>query len=218
MSSVRAWLVAFLCVGVALFAVVVYARFPLGAFLHPDIKPGIVAHPVGIYLHVFAAATALLLGPFQFRTRRWKDRIHFHRWMGRVYLGVGVLIGGLSGLYMSLFAFGGTVARLGFAALALCWLYTGLRAYQSIRNWAIQEHQIWMQRNFALTFAAVMLRIYFPAAVMAGIDPAVAYPAIAWSCWVPNLLVVEWARSKTATSLASVAGSHSSHDVTSLTD
>ena len=113
-------------------------------------KAEFVAHPVGVYLHVFAAAVALLLGPFQFSTRLRSARIQLPRWMGRVYLGVGVLIGSLSGLYISQFAFGGPAAKLGFATLAVCWLYTGLRAFLAIRRRAIDEHRKWMVRNFSL--------------------------------------------------------------------
>jgi len=115
-----------------------------------------------------------------------------HRWFGRVYLAVGVLVGGLSGLYMSQFAFGGSVARLGFAMLAVFWLYTGLRAWLAIRRRAVNEHRCWMVRNFALTFAAVTLRFYLPVSMVAGIDFSLAYPVIAWLCWVPNLLFAEW--------------------------
>jgi len=186
---------AFLCLlslGVAAYAVIGYAVMPLGALVHPDMKSGFVAHPLGVYLHVFAAAVALLLGPFQFSDRLRQARIRIHRWMGRIYLGVGVLLGGLSGLYISQFAFGGMAARLGFAALAVCWLYTGVRAFLAIRRKAIDEHRKWMIRNFALAFAAVMLRLYLPASVIAGFEFAVAYPVIAWLCWLPNLLVAEW--------------------------
>ena len=165
---------------------------PLGSLVHPDMKAGFVAHPLGVYVHVFAAALALLLGPFQFSARLRRARIHLHRWMGRVYLGVGVLVGGLSGLYLSQFAFGGPVARLGFAALAASWLYTGLRAFLAIRSRSIDEHRKWMVRNYSLAFAAVMLRLYIPASVLAGADFAVAYSVIAWLCWLPNLLVAEW--------------------------
>jgi uncharacterized membrane protein len=154
-------------------------------------KSDFVAHPVGVYLHVFAAAFALLLGPFQFSSRIRRNQIRFHRWMGRVYLSVGVLVGGLSGLYISQFAFGGVIARFGFASLAVCWLYTGLRAYLAVRDGAIVEHRKWMIRNFSLAFAAVMLRLYIPASTLAGADFTVAYPVIAWLCWLPNLLVAE---------------------------
>jgi hypothetical protein len=49
-----------------------------------------------------------------------------------------------------------------------------------------------MARNFSLAFAAVMLRLYIPASVLAGIDFTVAYPVIAWLCWLPNLLLAGW--------------------------
>jgi len=47
-------------------------------------------------------------------------------------LGVGVLVGGLAGLVMAAHGFDGLASRLGFAALALAWLYTGARAYAFI--------------------------------------------------------------------------------------
>jgi uncharacterized membrane protein len=192
MRSTSIVLLYFLSLGVAAYGVIGYGAMPFGSLVHPDMKADFVAHPLGVYLHVFAAAVALLLGPFQFSTRLRRARIQLHRWMGRAYLGVGVLVGGLSGLYISQFAFGGIVAKLGFATLALCWLYTGFRALFAIRRRAIEEHRRWMVRNFSLAFAAVMLRLYIPASVLAGADFAVAYPIIAWLCWVPNVVIAEW--------------------------
>ena len=180
-----------LSLGVAGYAFVGYGAMPLGKLVHPDMRATFTAHPVAVYLHVFAAAVALLLGPFQFSTRLRQAAIRVHRWTGRVYLGAGVLVGGLSGLYLSWFAYGGPVARLGFASLAVGWLYTGARAYVAIRNRRIDEHRRWMVRNFALAFAAVMLRLYLPLSMIAGADFAVAYAVIAWLCWVPNLVVAE---------------------------
>jgi hypothetical protein len=48
-----------------------------------------------------------------------------------------------------------------------------------------------MTRSFALAFAAVTLRIYLPGSMIAGLDYAESYPAIAWLCWLPNLLVAQ---------------------------
>jgi Predicted membrane protein (DUF2306) len=53
------------------------------------------------------------------------------------------------------------------------------------------NHQRWMTRSFALAFAAVMLRIYLPGSLAAGVDYYDAYPVIAWVCWVPNLIVAQ---------------------------
>ena len=47
---------------------------------------------------------------------------------------LGVLLGGLAGLYLAQFAHGGPVAQLGFGSLAVCWLFTGLQAYRAIRR------------------------------------------------------------------------------------
>ncbi|RZA21832.1 MAG: DUF2306 domain-containing protein [Lysobacteraceae bacterium] len=180
-----------MALGVAGYAVFAYGFMPLGSLVHPDMKLNFLAHQAGIYTHVFASLVALSLGPFQFSNWLRRTRPRMHRISGRTYLGVGVAIGGLSGLYMAMFAFGGAVAKLGFACLAACWLFTGLRAYQAIRRGAVQEHRKWVVRNASLTLAAVTLRIYLPASMVAGIPFETAYPAIAWLCWVPNLVVAE---------------------------
>jgi hypothetical protein len=51
-----------------------------------------------------------------------------------------------------------------------------------------------MLRSYALTFAAVTLRLYLPLAVIAsihGYDFMVAYRFIAWFAWVPNAIFAE---------------------------
>jgi hypothetical protein len=54
-----------------------------------------------------------------------------------------------------------------------------------------------MIRSFALTFAAVTLRLYIPAAMIAGFDFVPAYQWIAWLAWVPNLAIAEaWIASR----------------------
>jgi uncharacterized membrane protein len=182
---------AVLSLGVAIYAIGVYGLMPLGTLVHPDMRAVFQAHPIGIYAHVFASVIALALGPFQFSSRLRASKIQLHRWCGRAYLGVGVLVGGLASLYMSLHAFGGIASRLGFGCLALAWLFTGLRAFLAIRRRDVTSHRRWMVRNFALTFAAVTLRLYLPSSIAMGAAFEVAYPVIAWLCWLPNVLVAE---------------------------
>jgi uncharacterized membrane protein len=206
MRSIGNGVLFFLAFGVAGYAVFAYGFLPLGSLVHPDMKANFLAHPVGIYTHAFASIVALTLGPFQLSSHLRQTRTQLHRWLGRTYLGVGVLGGGVAGLYMSQFAFGGTVARLGFATLAACWLYSGLRAFLAIRRGAIDGHRRWMVRNFSLTFAAVTLRLYLPASMAAGIDFSLAYAIIAWLCWVPNLVFAEWRHNAALTRLAATRG------------
>jgi hypothetical protein len=49
-----------------------------------------------------------------------------------------------------------------------------------------------MIRSYALTFAAVTLRIWLPLGQVLHFDFVEAYRVIAWLCWVPNLLAAEW--------------------------
>jgi len=150
------------------------------------------AHMTMLITHIIASMLAILIGPFQYlpgmRKGRW---LKVHRWLGRAYL-LSVLFGGLSGLYMAQFAHGGIITELGFGTLAVLWLYSGTRAYRHIRNKDLEAHRQWMIRNYALTFAGVMLRVWAPLSVGMGADFTTAYIIIGWACWVPNLIVAEW--------------------------
>lgn len=181
-----------LSLGVAAYATVAYAVFPLGSLVHPDMKTNFENHRFAIYLHIFASSVALLIGPFQFSKSLRASRPQLHRLLGKIYLGVGVLLGGVTGLLMAVFAYGGLGSNLGFGILAVLWLFTGARAYWSIRQGDIVSHQQWMIRNFSLTLAAVTLRIYLPLSMALGLPFELCYPIISWLCWVPNLIVAEW--------------------------
>jgi uncharacterized membrane protein len=151
-----------------------------------------MAHTTMLLMHIVGAMLATIIGPFQFlpgiRTKRF---LNLHRWLGRTYL-LGILFGGLSGLYMAQLAYGGPIARLGFTSLAILWLFSGFRAYKHIRNKEIERHREWMTRNYALTFAAVMLRIWNPIFGAIGIDFTTSYIVVAWLAWIPNLMVAQW--------------------------
>jgi uncharacterized membrane protein len=155
-------------------------------------KATYTAHLAMLMMHILGAMLAILIGPFQFlpgiRKGRW---LKVHRWLGRTYM-LSILFGGLGGLYMAQFAYGGIISRLGFGTLAILWLYSGYRAYRYIRNKEIEQHRQWIIRNYALTFAGVMLRIWVPLTTGMGADFTTAYVIIAWACWVPNLFVAEW--------------------------
>lgn len=180
----------FLALAITLVAAVPYLT------LNPDVyfeeqRAVYVVHTVGIVAHVAGSILALALGPFQFLPalrRRW---LHVHRWIGRIYL-AGIAVGGIFGFYMAWLAYGGPITRVGFATLAILWLYTGAMAYYTIRNKEIQAHRRWVIRNYALTFAAVTLRLWLVIFIIAELDFIVAYRIVAWLAWVPNLLIVEW--------------------------
>jgi uncharacterized membrane protein len=186
------WPLAALSVGVAGYALVAYSLVPLGNLVHPQMKLNFEAHRMAILTHIFCSALAMLLGPWQFMPGLRARQPVLHRWSGRIYLLAGVLPGGVAGLYVACFAFGGAINQLGFAMLAVLWLFSCYAAYRAIRNGNIQSHRQWMLRNFALTFAAVTLRIYLGTFAAMGIPFETFYAWLGWLCWVPNVFMIEW--------------------------
>lgn len=143
-----------------------------------------------LLFHAGGGIVALTLGSWGFWGTFRNRYLWLHRWLGRVYL-LAVLVGGTAGFYMALTAFGGLPARIGFGMLALLWLTTGATAYLRIRRGDVRLHREWMTRNYALTFSAVMLRVWLPLFMALGYEFPEAYVTVAWLCWVPNLLVAE---------------------------
>lgn len=150
-----------------------------------------------LIVHAGAAGVALLVGPLQFLAVVRKRARALHRWIGGVYV-VACLVGGVAGGLLAPFTAAGPIAASGFLLLALAWLWAtalGWRAAAIKRNYA--EHKNWMIRSFALTLAAVTLRLYLIPAAIAGIDFVTAYQWIAWIAWIPNLAIAEaWIASR----------------------
>ena len=143
------------------------------------------------YLHITAGGIAMLTGWTQFSRRLRGLYLNRHRWVGKIYV-AAVLLSSCAGLFIAFFASGGIASVLGFGSLALLWLFTDIKAYTSIRKLQIDEHERWMIRNYALTFAAVTLRIWLPLATgLMHWDFIPSYRAISWLCWVPNLFIAE---------------------------
>jgi uncharacterized membrane protein len=161
-------------------------------YLDPVQKSRMFAIPVIGIAHTLGGALASIIGPFQFLGAVRRRFPGWHRWVGRVYL-TCVGASALAGLYLAPESAAKNTFGIAFIALALAWLYTGTMAYVTIRARKVEEHRRWMIRNFALTYAAVTLRIEMPLFVVAfGLAPLMALNIVGWFCWVPNLLVVEW--------------------------
>jgi uncharacterized membrane protein len=186
---------AFAWLGLTLLALAV-AGYAITMSFAPGLRPSFVRalfveRPVAAFVHFMGGAIALIAGAFQLNSRLRTHFIEVHRWFGRLYV-VAVAIGGVAALALALHSFGGLIAHVGFGLLAVCWIGSTLNAYRHIRQGNLSTHRDWMIRSYALTLAAVTLRVYLPSSQLAGIPMTAAYPVIAWLCWVPNLLIAEW--------------------------
>lgn len=184
----RTALLWFLTIGVAVFS----WRFMVGGV---EATMEFVAYhaqlrPIAFFAHVVFAPVALALVPFQLWQGLRNRRPRLHRMLGRLY-GLAILISGAGGLWLAINTMAGPVAAFGFGLLAVLWLgTTGWGISLAMRGDRV-AHRRWMIRSIALTLAAVTLRVQIPASMMLDIPLDTAYPAIAWLCWVPNLVVAE---------------------------
>ncbi|MBV6881196.1 DUF2306 domain-containing protein [Epilithonimonas sp. FP105] len=143
------------------------------------------------YVHVYSSIFALMAGFIAvFFDKNLK---YLHRFSGRIYVFVTLLLSSLSGIYIGIFANGGSIAKVSFVVLGILWFYTTYRSYTEIRKRNIQQHQFWMWRSYALALSAITLRMWKVILVyLFHPNPMDVYQIIAWLGWVPNLLLVEY--------------------------
>lgn len=196
MKKILWWIVIMMVWLVALYALgqYIFVEAKNAGFVIQKLEMGSLSNVwfLMLYIHIIASVIAIIIGPFTLSRKFRESNIKRHRFMGKLYL-LGVWLGGSSGFYLAFYATGGMIASLGFALLAVLWIYTACMAYLTIRKKKIEAHRKWMIRNYALTLAAVSLRLYIPLSlVLFGNENFItSYIAIAWLCWVPNLIFAE---------------------------
>ena len=158
-----------------------------------------LAIQLAFYAHIVFAGIALLIGALQFSRPLRRRAPRVHRYIGRVYAGT-VGVGGVAALVLSCFSSVAYLGFFGFGTLAVLWVWTTQRGYHAIRERDVRAHQAWMIRSFALTYAAVTLRLWLIALLLLqiafGVPIAhatrVAFEPLPFLCWLPNIVVAEW--------------------------
>ena len=199
----KPWVVPFF-LGVAVFLALAAPPYFMG---HPRVplRPGFDLHLPFLIAHISFGSVCLVTAGFQvwpwFRGRFPVA----HRWMGRLYVMLGVLPAALTGIVVSVTSMVGVVGKVGNTLLCIVWLAVTYRGYKSARRRQFGDHRRWMIRSFALTTSIVMNRVwigilmgalmplvdsYYGGSVDAMISD-VAQTSI-WISWVVNLLIAEW--------------------------
>ena len=166
---------------VVAYAIVGYAALPLGALVTPQMRATYVAHRWESTA-ISSARSRGADGLFQFSTRLRNARPNVHLWKRLIHSASALLAGRCSVCTCRHLVAGGASARVGFAALALCWLYSGARV-RILRFAAARSRSTgngWCATS-ALTFGgrdAADLSAHLPPRF--GIDFDIAYPVIAW--------------------------------------
>ncbi len=143
---------------------------------------------IAFYCHIFFGAIALLIGWINFGKAYRAKHLSLHKRIGKVYV-MSVLISALGSIYIGVFATGGIITSIGFISLGILWFYTTLMALIHVKNKRITLHQKLMIYSYALSFAAVTLRLWMPLMIFICQDFDAGYKIASWLCWIPNVIV-----------------------------
>ena len=161
------------------------------------------ASPSPVVIHIITAAVYALLGAFQFVSRLWKHGTRWHRWVGRLLVPFGLLVG-LSGVWMTVFyprPEGASdllyVFRLFFGFGMVLSIILGFAA---IRRRDIIQHRAWMTRAYAIgRGAGTQVLTGMVGALILGTVSEFENALLMGAAWVINLAVAEWSIRKDST-------------------
>jgi len=146
------------------------------------------------YAHVLGGTGMLLFGGLNLYLAACKNHYHWHRRVGRTYLGFGAF-GAISALVVTLSMAhkpAGTSiltnATVSLATLALAWLAFAALGWRAARNRRFQSHAQWMIRSYVLAWSFVFCRI---ASRLSDIDEIGSGEAFIWLSWVAPLILCE---------------------------
>ncbi|WP_412538051.1 DUF2306 domain-containing protein [Longispora sp. K20-0274] len=196
--------IAFSAVAIAVLAVLPYMTDSLAGLSHQDsqlatnyaTRPGWARG--AFYVHVVCGGLALLLSPLQFAARVRRRAPRLHRYTGRIVI-AAIVLGGTAGAVLAPMSLAGPVGTAGFGTLAVLWVVFAVAAVRTARAGDLTAHRRWAVRTFAMTYAAVTLRLWLlvlvPLFHTDGVtEPEAflrAYVIVPFLCWVPNLLVAD---------------------------
>lgn len=175
--------------------IVPYFNFnPLQDFLSTK-TDAVLAKPVfqvSFYIHIASSWLVMSSGALQLIPALYRKWPTFHRWVGRVYVGVILVLACPSGLGLAVDANGGLAAKVGFTLQCVAWWFLTFQAwrYAVLKQW--EKHANAVLRSLAVTLAAMSLRTesYFMFYYL-GTKPIETYLTVTWLSWVGNLFIAE---------------------------
>jgi uncharacterized membrane protein len=167
----------------------------IGAEVTPE-NARFFAAPLPVVLHIAGAAAFIVLGAFQFMPSIRRQWPRWHRRVGRLVVGSG-LVAALSALWMAQFyalpAHDGVLLygfRVFFGSLMAVSLVLG---FVAIRRRQISRHRAWMMRGYALGVGAgTQVLTLLVGEIILGPPGAVARGWLMGAAWVINLALAEW--------------------------
>lgn len=155
----------------------------------------LMQHPWTEGLHRLLGVAMLVAGMLQFNPRLRRERPRVHRWTGRVFLGLALVIS-VTGLFMGFAVpFSGWAESAFITEVAVLMLWFAAMAWTRARQRNFTRHREWMIRTFGLSFFIAIQRLYYvPLWLATGLPErevflvtgnlAVVTVLVAAECWI----------------------------------
>lgn len=184
------------------FGVIRLSQLMSGAEITPA-NARFFASPSPVVIHIISSAIYALFGASQFVSRLWQRGLKWHRWVGRLLVPFGLLVG-FSGLWMTLFypyPEGASdllyVLRLFFGFGMVLSIILGFAA---IRRQDLIQHRAWMTRAYAIGMGAgTQVLTGMIGALLLDKPNEFENALLMGAAWVINLAVAEWSIRKHST-------------------
>jgi len=176
-----------------------------GAEITPE-NARFFASPLPVILHIVGSAIYALFGAFQCVSRLWRRGTGWHRWVGRVLVPCGLIVG-LSGIWMTLFyprPEGASNLLFAFRLLFGSGMVLSiLLGFIEIRRGNILQHRAWMTRAYAIGLGAgTQVLTGMVGALIFGKPNELENALLVGAAWVINLAVAEWSIRRRASNRA----------------
>ena len=174
--------------------VTIYTLFEMAVANDWGLKfaPAQVDH-LPLALHGVGMSLFLVIGLFQMNTRLRMRRPELHRKLGRI-AGMGAILGGITGIWMTLLHLEISTPLLVGARLIIGTAMTlfVILAIRDAKARRIQSHRAWMLRAYAFAFTSATLSIIFlPAILIFGEPSPLLSDFVQIMGWVINLAIAE---------------------------
>jgi uncharacterized membrane protein len=159
-------------------------------FLREPANLGFLDYPTIVALHVVLGAVYMLFAPFQFVKRIRSRHIGYHRRMGRVLVGVGVVVG-MTALFIGLvIPYSGWAESVLIGLFGSLFLFALVKGFVHVRAGRVALHREWMIRAFAIALAIATQRVIFiPSLLVVGEPTHGQIVTLSLAAWSAALVV-----------------------------
>lgn len=156
----------------------------------PVFRSMLIEIPWAGYSHIVFGSLALILGGLQLSSRLRRRNLRLHERIGKVYV-FCVLVGAVGAIVSNIASPTTWPAKSAFWVQAILWPVVTAAGYPRGVPFDPKRHGRLMLWSYAMTCAAITLRLILIPSLMFGVRFSVVYPISAWGSFIINLTLLE---------------------------